>query len=497
MEEKNLFKLSGWTSLKLSGEDVGHFLNGQFTSNIDSLLEKQAQFSTRVSRTGHLKAYCYIIHLNKNTFLLLCPSFLAEILREDLEKFIIMEDVVFGDNEEAFSISFDEKLAANGELNFFFLNRPATLFLERSTEIYPKEEIDRMSLIFGLPSDQLIIDGKALVNETGLVDLGVSLTKGCFVGQETVKKIESNRGAGKKEILLFVANGHEVKEEVLTIDEVEYSILGKINSDRGQYLKINAKREHRVSEKTYSAKFNEKFLDVIARPFSLKHEKEYSSDLFEKGIKLFTENKDQEAKSLFELALRFVPNDEEVLESLGALEGRLGNYNRAIELMNELERQNPNSVMASTNKSLFYMKIGEIEKAEEEKAKATVKGFEAAAKDSKAAAKDNLEEIERKISMFEQVLEIDPEDHMANEGLSRSYFNLGKYEESLKYCEKLISLNENDFKARATKVKIKMKNGETEYALGSLPEIIDLAGKKGDFVLANEMQSLLSSLKNS
>lgn len=490
------YNLVNWCVLKLSGEDVSTFLNGQFTSDIEQLVEKKVQFSTRVSRTGQLKAYCYIIRENKESFLLLCPNFLSTSLKEDLEKFIIMEDVEIEEFNKPFSLNFNKSDLQKDEIPFFFLGRPCSFSYIKSDENLGLAELERMAFLFGLPNNELVTEEKTLVNETGLVDLGVSLSKGCFVGQETVKKIESNRGAGKKEILLELPGSTEVSTSVLRLDETEYPILGKTHDDGKLYLKIKAKREHRVNKKDYPITLGSNEAIAMASTFSLEHEKKYSSKLFEEGIGLFTKNKDEEAKALFEQALRFVPEDEEVLESLGALEGRLGNYNRAIELMDELEKLNPNSVMASTNKSLFYMKIGEIDKAEEEKGKATVKGFEAAAKDSKSKSEENLKEVERKISMFEQVLEIDPEDQMANEGLSRSYFNLGKYEEALKYCEKLISLNKNDYKALATKVKIKLKSEEKEYVLETLPVIIDLAGKKGDFVLANEMQSLLSSLTN-
>lgn len=480
------------------GEDVTTFLNGQFTSDVELLCERKAQLSARVSRTGQLKAYCYIFYLAKNSYLLFCPKFIEEKLKDDLEKFIIMEDVAIEENTEGISLCFDRVGSDEGEVSFFFLNKAATLFLKKSENIFPSDEIIKMAMEYGIPSDELVLEEKTLVNETALVDLAISLNKGCFVGQETVKKIESNRGAGKKEILLILPKSlTEIEGSALSLGGIEYPILGMLKKETGLSLKIKASREHRISGKKYTANIDNQEVEVTAKPFTLVHEAEFAANLFEKGIELFTKNKDAEAKEIFEMALGFVPGDVDIIESLGALEGRLGNYKRAIELMDELERLNPNSVMASTNKSLFYMKLGDIEKAEEEKARATVKGFEVAAQDSKEKAESNIKDIERKISMFEQVLEIDPDDHMANEGLSRSYFNLGKYEESLKYCDKLISLNDKDFRALAIKVKIKMKNGESDYALGRLPEIIELAGKKGDFVLANEMQSLLSSLTNS
>jgi Flp pilus assembly protein TadD len=54
---------------------------------------------------------------------------------------------------------------------------------------------------------------------------------------------------------------------------------------------------------------------------------------------------------------------------------RLGRLDRAIEIMQRLGEKDPANPMSHTNLSVFYMKQGLKEKAEEEKAKATVLQF--------------------------------------------------------------------------------------------------------------------------
>ena len=52
-----------------------------------------------------------------------------------------------------------------------------------------------------------------------------------------------------------------------------------------------------------------------------------------------------------------------------------GKYQEAIMVMHQLEMINPDNQMAQMNLSIFYMKIGDKETAEEHKAKGTVIAF--------------------------------------------------------------------------------------------------------------------------
>jgi len=78
--------------------------------------------------------------------------------------------------------------------------------------------------------------------------------------------------------------------------------------------------------------------------------------------------------------LREDPGFLDAYEGLAMTHARLGDVDRAIEIMEDLARRDPNSVMAHSNLSVFYLKKGLKEKAEEEKAKATVLQFAARAK---------------------------------------------------------------------------------------------------------------------
>lgn len=90
----------------------------------------------------------------------------------------------------------------------------------------------------------------------------------------------------------------------------------------------------------------------------------------------------EEAVSLLKKAISENPKNEDAYESLGVILGRQSKYEEAIRVMKQLELINPESIMAQTNLSIFYMKLGDKETAEEYKAKSTVLQFDEALKNN-------------------------------------------------------------------------------------------------------------------
>ena len=107
---------------------------------------------------------------------------------------------------------------------------------------------------------------------------------------------------------------------------------------------------------------------------------EESRRLYSEALDHFGEGKLEDAARLMEKVLEADPNFLDAYEGLAMAHSRLGNLDRAIALMEELVLRDPRSIMAHSNLSVFYMKKGMKEKAEEEKARATVLQFESRGK---------------------------------------------------------------------------------------------------------------------
>ena len=101
---------------------------------------------------------------------------------------------------------------------------------------------------------------------------------------------------------------------------------------------------------------------------------------YEKAIDLFGHGKKEEAVDALLGIVGTDPKFFDAYESLGMIYYKMGRLDEAIEWTGKLAVLRPDYAMAHTNLSIFYMKKGMKEKAEEEKAQATVINFQNAAK---------------------------------------------------------------------------------------------------------------------
>lgn len=487
--------MKNWALFSIQGQDAERFLNGQLTNDVLKLVSGNGQFSARVNRTGHLLYYGHLIKKDSKTFYFLCPKDFCKDLAEDLNKFIIMDEVEIDGSKLDYGLSLGLSSISTSPFKFLFLGKVAGLDLDKKTSDVSEAEVSTLENLFGIPKHDRFLKKDKLISGLSIVDTAVDLEKGCFVGQETIKKIELNRGAGLKDVLIKVKSSELDQLKVITINKKEYEVLTAFQLEEYSYYSISAPREIRIQDMVVRACLEKEELEGMVKLLPLKKYKddEVAQEIYEEGVRLFTIDKEEDAQNSLIIANCLDPENVEIIESLGALEGRLGSYQRAIDLMNELEKKSPNSVMAHTNKSLYYMKLGNIEKAEEEKAKATLKGLNVS-----SGQEDNNEKRERqlkRLDMYKQVLEIDPDDLMANEGVGQIYFELGDFIRSEEGLLKVLALDHENTKAMSTIAKIFLLKNKIDEAKELILKAIHVAGKKGDFVLGNELQSLLNSLE--
>lgn len=483
-------KIDTWKTLKIFGPDTSRFLNGQLTSDVSKMFNFSFELTSRTNRTGNLQSFGYLLKESEEIFYFYSETEMVELFKEDLNKFIIMDDVEIEDYNQQISLS-----SIKLHEDFFvgnFLGLPVSMSFGTSEDSLEIDSVKNLSFLYGLPETT-----GNLINDYSLVDTSVSMEKGCYLGQETINKIENNRGAGKKEIIVqFEEDLPNISPgDSLDIEDESYELLSYIKFDGKFLCKIKAKREIRIEGKSVTSKIADGIFQGVVRnfPFEIEDVQRASVLLFEDGSELFSKDEDKKARDYFYASLKLNPNNPEVLESLGVLEGRLGNYKAGIELMDRLEKVDPNSVMPFTNRSLFFMNLGEIEKAEDEKAKATLKSFGGESKDDDSLKEEKL----RRLGMYEEVLTIDDEDIMANVGAAQINFELGNYEKSLSFAEKVMELDKKDVRPWSLKIKILIALGEGDKAREISDEAMALASANGEFVLANEIQSLINSLATS
>ena len=98
---------------------------------------------------------------------------------------------------------------------------------------------------------------------------------------------------------------------------------------------------------------------------------------YEKAVDIFAAGKKEEAANALKALIEAYPDFHDAYETLGMVLYKIDHLDEAIEWTERLAIRRPDYAMAHTNLSVFFMKKGMKEKAEEEKAKAVVLSFSA------------------------------------------------------------------------------------------------------------------------
>lgn len=477
--ESPKYFLKNLKTLLITGADTERFLNGQLTNNVKKLEENQFQHTTRLTRNGKVLSFG-LLRKVATGYLYLAEEKYADLFKEDLEKFIIMDDVEINESSDKYSFQVNEK-----NIEGYLFGQPGCLIKEDAeTHAFFKN----LAVLTAEPIEYFSKFTDIFLNESTLNTVGVSYSKGCFLGQETVAKIENNRGAANFPMLLVGYSSCE--DEIVSEDAKVGSLLKSVEIENLNYHLAFIKREKRVEK----IKIGELELQNL---FSFDDRKE---DLYRIAVELFQSGDEDRSMRLLEYIIESFPDFSDAYESLGVILGRNEKYVEAIAFMDKLLNVNPDSIMAHTNKSLYFMKMGKIEEAEKEKSEATFKSFsqfgkEAEIKKAKEEqVKKDREELERKKGMFEQVLEIDSEDVLANFGLAEYYLKLENYSKSLDHVEIVLKADPKYSVAYLIKGKALEFLGKTKEAKEVFQSGVEIASKKGDLMPANEMQARLLKL---
>jgi folate-binding Fe-S cluster repair protein YgfZ/Flp pilus assembly protein TadD len=495
--EGRSYTFSNLSTLICRGDDCERFLNGQLANDVSRLLDKEFQGQVRLNRSGQVQSFFYLLKKTDSEFIILVQSELCASLLEDLNKYIIMDDVIIEKGKHG-SIS----LLISNETSEGFRGKYARLnafftFDEFAGDSLTEDELNTISDLGGEPLwDRTIRDGQ-LVTDTFAMLNSVSLSKGCYLGQETVSKIESRRGGNYFPVAL---TGDNVSGELRISKSRVGEVVGTSEYKNTNYTIASLKRDFRVEAREITfdggAKLKVTYLPLW-NDFDLE---KVSDDLYCLAVELFQKGENDSAITILYKIIKLNPAYADAYESIGVILGRQEKYEEAIKLMDKLMSIDENSVMAHTNKSLYLMKLGKIEEAEEEKAQATVKSFarfgqDAASKrESEKLEEKNRSELARREQMFKDVLEIDEEDALANYGLADILFSRESYVESIVHLDKVLITDPKYSVAYLLLAKSLIKNNMNERACRVLDLGIDVASKNGDLMPASEMQSLLNGL---
>jgi folate-binding protein YgfZ len=359
----------------------------------------------------------------------------------------------------------------------------------------------------GIPRFGLDYDFETLLPETGLERQAVSYSKGCYLGQETVARVKTYGQVQKllcglrflpdaqppapgSDFLIQGKPAGKITSVILSAmleRPVAMAYLGKAERIPGQLIEIE------VNGKTWQA-------EVCLLPFYEALTPQSGQTLLEEGLKCFADGYDEEALRRLNQAIALQPDLVEAHEALGVILSRHGRYSEAIAMMEKVLALQPDHVLAHTNLSVFYMKLGDKEKAEDEKAKATLAAFSQRAKaaglvfDIEAERRKKEQATLEKITMFQEALKFSPDDPMGNFGLGSAYMELKRYTEAIAPLERVIKGQPKHSVAYLSLGKAWEGLQDAQQAEAVYQKGIEVAAAKGDLMPLKEMQARLTGL---
>jgi len=486
---QDIYSLSNFSKLVVTGTDSLSFLQGQLTLDHQSLLPGKAQLSCRLDRTGRVQ-FSFFTAIQDKSFVLFSLTETIEQLKGDLEKFIISEDVelqsfvlekcVLKRLHQQVLNSNDVILSLGGEI--FVITQ------DEQAHSFNLVELEAISFFTEQPQFKLL-EKKILINESPLSVIGLSLTKGCFLGQETASKLLVRgkstyvpRVVINKNDYSRINIGDQKMEEFKYENHSFIKLKFKNNEERLSFLELAEKKEVETLD------IDPLMLDV------LKLIERKANQFFEESLDFFHQSNYEKSLILIEQCLCLNSNHLEAYELKAQILSSLNQNERAIETMYKLLEISPRNFMAHTNLSLFFIKLNNVEKAEEHKALAASMQMSSGSVNQKELDDRKRSEQDRRISMFEEVLEIDPEDEMALSGLASIYLERELFKKSLTYFEALIKLKPQHLEY-AFKTGINyLKAGMIDQARLQFNKSLVVAKEKNDQTKCELIENYLKSI---
>jgi folate-binding protein YgfZ len=389
-------------------------------------------------------------------------------------------------------------------------------------EILAEPELSRVLEIMRIEAGQVRIgpdtrERKCILPETGLEQHAVSYTKGCYLGQEVIARVRTYGALpfGLRGLVFDCTQQGDWSQQASLLEDlpdegqdlhasgrdksigqivsrtlspvlgypIAFAYLDKIHRTPGTQIDIEGKRGPLAAR-------------VMLLPFyNAPGRDERVAFLYDRAIRVFARGAEDEALSILEDALKLDPGFSDGYEAVGVILGRSQRFHEAIDIFKRLEELAPEAPMVNTNLSLYYMKIGDKTAAETEAAKAMQKslaqgsGGGISSDEIEAQAQEqSLSDAKRKLSMFSQVLEIDPDDDVALFGSGNALSTLGEWERAESHYARACQVDPKNSavylaRGKALEALDRPADAEAVYRGG-----MEVASRKGDLMPLKEME---------
>jgi folate-binding protein YgfZ len=219
--------------VRVTGEDAAAFLQGQCSADLRDVALTDALW---LNRKGRVLAHTVIAKESDGSFLLLCPHLAAEALIAVVAANVIADDVIATDETAQWQkwVAWGAEPALAGA-KVFATKRYGVAAWDVLTPVgvaapggpAPLADLEAQRVATGVPAVSADCGANEFPQECGL-DAWVSYTKGCYLGQEVMARIQSM--GSLRRILRRVSGPVSVGQE---LKSAEGKVVGMVRSAAG------------------------------------------------------------------------------------------------------------------------------------------------------------------------------------------------------------------------------------------------------------------------
>jgi hypothetical protein len=216
----------------VTGGDRLGWLNGLLTQEVGKLANGAGAYGLAVTKVGRILAEVWVIAAAERAFVIVAREKI-EALQQHFEKHLVMEDAEVGPVEERALVfvhgpraleMVDEARARGADAAMIdWTGRRqegvilaaeasgealASVLVAKGAFAVSDEAFEALRVAWGVPRFGVDYDDETLPQEASMERLAVSFTKGCYLGQETVFRLEK-RGHPRRRLAHLRVEGEE------------------------------------------------------------------------------------------------------------------------------------------------------------------------------------------------------------------------------------------------------------------------------------------------
>jgi tRNA-modifying protein YgfZ len=223
-------------TIAVSGEDRQSWLNGLLTSDLTKLRPGLASYGLVLVKIGRIVSDVFVLHAGDRLLVAGQRDRIA-LLEEHFEKYLIMEDAAHEDVSGAYAWAFAhgaraaEVAAAAAAMPGVHAGSVEIRGPADGVIVAPADRMvdaERLRVRRFLPRFGVDFGEKNYPQEAALEKIAVSFTKGCYLGQEVVCRLEMRGHVIKKIVAVRIAG--EPPAHGAEVRSAEGKVLGTVSS---------------------------------------------------------------------------------------------------------------------------------------------------------------------------------------------------------------------------------------------------------------------------